>query len=167
MICPRYCRCKSWLAEYSSRRHGSALKQRPAEFRTSAPISDFYSTHKQWSVCYWNALSRTRRTLMLRNAATRKSGPLPACDRATSRNASHHHRSIPRHGKQPVHRESKKSARARVILPTRFYCEYCQQFTPWRRLGSFDPAYLCTWCLHHGARGPQAMRASGAAECEA
>ena len=41
-----------------------------------------------------------------------------------------------------------------------FRCARCRQFTPWRRLAAFDPAYVCTWGLHHGRRGVEMARAN-------
>ena len=80
---------------------------------------------------------------MLRNVPPRKSGPLPAGHRATSRNTVHHHCSVSHHRKQPTRREARKAA------IRRFACSFCGELKPEADLVGHDRALLfCSQCVN-------------------
>ena len=85
---------------------------------------------------------------MLKNAPPRKNGPLPAGHRATSRNASRHHPSVPRFRKQPPPREPRKLPAVLVNHPEGFVCAWCGSFRPWSLMAGFDKRLkFCQSCV--------------------
>lgn len=78
----------------------------------------------------------------------KNSGPRPAANRVTGRNADHHYSSVPRRGKQPAPRESKDPAQTRVDLARRFFCAFCGKSRPESDLVGRDGRLLfCGRCV--------------------